>query len=250
MRTLRLTTPNEHGLDVLAAQKLLAHNAHGITAYKGALDGIYGPQTAQAAYRAKYHLGYPRPDQLCGLQLVRYLAGEKAISPAMALRAKERERPKPAQTLQQRIVAIAERELAAGFHEEPLGSNFTKYGDWYMGRHFAIGWCCIFASYCCAEAGSTSIVRGSRYHWSETWKADALHGRNHQAIAADPRPGDIALIDWEGNGVTDHVVVLTNRVKRQPNGLFVFSSIGGNEGMGVIRRDHYDVKAAFVSVGR
>jgi hypothetical protein len=256
MRTLRLTSPNEHGPDVLAAQQLLAHNMHGITAYRGVADGVYGPLTAQAAYRAKYWLGYPRPDQLCGAQLLRYLSGALAPTPGMVVRAAERHKPTPGPTLQERIVAIAQRELAAGHHEEPLGSNFTVYGDWYMRRHYSIGWCCIFASYDCAEAGSKAIVRGSKYHWSETWKADALAGRNHMTIATHPVPGDIGLIDWEGNKVTDHVVVLTSSVglnggphAASPGALHTFRSIGGNEGAGVIRGDHYDVHAWFVHVG-
>ena len=58
---LELTTPRMKGQKVKDAQWLMAGNNRfeGLATYKdGAIDGDYGPLTAQATYRTKYWLGY------------------------------------------------------------------------------------------------------------------------------------------------------------------------------------------------
>ena len=61
-RTLSLTTPHTTGDDVKYAQNLLKRAGY----YKAASGGEFGPLTAQACYRAKYWLGYAKPDQTFG----------------------------------------------------------------------------------------------------------------------------------------------------------------------------------------
>lgn len=77
-RTLRLTSPLEQGPDVEAMQRLL----HVVPA-----DGVYGIQTATAAYRAKVRLGYAKPDHSAGELLVDYLTGKRKPTAAMVKRA-------------------------------------------------------------------------------------------------------------------------------------------------------------------
>jgi hypothetical protein len=73
-RTLHLTNPLEHGPDVRAAQRLLADDGY---LPKAGIDGVFGPQTAEACRDAKFALGYPehlvRPS--CGAKLIGYLGG-------------------------------------------------------------------------------------------------------------------------------------------------------------------------------
>lgn len=102
-RTLHLSNPLEKGPDVSKAQGLLA--SHGYMP-KAGIDGVFGPQTADAARRAKFALGYPDTDVVptFGALLFKYLAG--GPMPADYLRRSE-ERKKDAHTgaaLRARIV--------------------------------------------------------------------------------------------------------------------------------------------------
>src|SRR4029079_482864 len=70
-RLLHLASPLMTGPDVKALQKLQSATGYG----KGIdEDGESGPMTAQAVYRAKFWLGFPRPSQLAGGNLNEYLA--------------------------------------------------------------------------------------------------------------------------------------------------------------------------------
>jgi hypothetical protein len=73
-RTLHLTNPLARGPDVSKAQGLLA--SHGYLPKSG-VDGVFGPQTADACERAKYALGYPQELVVptCGAVLIGYLSG-------------------------------------------------------------------------------------------------------------------------------------------------------------------------------
>src|SRR5512142_2716105 len=56
---LSLCSPALRGSRVGEAQYLLKKNRHGVNFHPGPMDGVYGPQTAAAARRAKFYLGYP-----------------------------------------------------------------------------------------------------------------------------------------------------------------------------------------------
>src|SRR6266511_4137911 len=79
LRTLAITTPFMHGKDVLALQWLLLQRGY----FHETRDGEYGPATAQAVYRAKYWLGYRKPDHIAAELLVSYLKHERRLSPLM-----------------------------------------------------------------------------------------------------------------------------------------------------------------------
>lgn len=68
------------GRDVAELQRLLKLHA----------DGIYGHATAQAVYRAKFRLGYAKPDGIAGDVLHAYLTGKRKPTAAMKKTAAKR----------------------------------------------------------------------------------------------------------------------------------------------------------------
>ncbi len=77
-RTLHLTTPLQHGTDVLAAQTLLT--ARG---FPMVLDGIFGPESAGQCVTAKRKLGYAKAKQTptCGQALIDNLEAHRPFPP-------------------------------------------------------------------------------------------------------------------------------------------------------------------------
>src|SRR4051812_41799478 len=80
----RRNTSDKHHIE--AFQRQLAQ--HGF--YHGPVDGIYGQGTANAAYKAKYALGYIKPDHAAGDRLYGLLTGSEKPSLAMQALAKRR----------------------------------------------------------------------------------------------------------------------------------------------------------------
>src|SRR3954470_4874152 len=81
----RRNTSDRHHIE--AFQRQLAQ--HGF--YHGAVDGIYGQGTANAAYKAKYALGYLKPDHNAGDRLYAILTGSEKPTLAMRTLAKRRD---------------------------------------------------------------------------------------------------------------------------------------------------------------
>jgi hypothetical protein len=105
--------------------------------------------------------------------------------------------------------ALAEARRHLGYRESPPGSNRTIFGRWF--GLDGVPWCAIFVSYC-YEVGAGVVLGGGRSFthgfasvpaleaWlraSEQW----FEGRRPEAA---PRPGDLAVFDWDG-GAPDHV---------------------------------------------
>ena len=82
MKILRLTSPLTEGTGVALAQEHLVK--YGVLA-KTAVDGIYGPVTANAAKRAKYLLGYADTVGTYDATLQAYMSGK--TKPTVAMRA-------------------------------------------------------------------------------------------------------------------------------------------------------------------
>lgn len=79
-RTLHLTNPLQSGPEVVHAQRLLAGSPFG-DFRPGAVDGVFGPASAQAVRRAKLALGYPEraADESFGPVLLAYLEGTRPL---------------------------------------------------------------------------------------------------------------------------------------------------------------------------
>lgn len=217
MKALHLTTPLMHGAEVVDAQKLLHSNKYG-TFYNGKEDGEYGVLTAQAAFKAKYHIGYKLSacDHVFGDLLRLYLNGTKPLTLAMRLRRKARSKP-PKRSMQN--VAFNEAIKWVGTKENPPGSNDNPFGHWY-GEN-GVPWCAEFVSYCYAKAGS-------KFHYAYVpyIVADARAGRNNLTAlhSSEVAHGDVVCFDWNGDGVADHVGIFDKWVT--PGS--VFETIEGN----------------------
>lgn len=86
-----------------------------------------------------------------------------------------------------------------GYVERP--GNWTKYGAWF-GMNPA-RWCDMFVSWCAAEAGGSALVARSAWvpgRWASARKA----GRTSQT----PRAGDLAVYDFNRDGVPDHIEIV------------------------------------------
>lgn len=219
-RVLILTSPHIKGDHVEAMQRALTHAGF----YKGPITGEYGPLTAQAAFRAKYRLGYLKPDHSAGDLLYGYLTGQKKPTLQMRLTAKERT-PKPVVKTHGALALEFARQFV-GITEFPAGSNLNPFGKWYGVN--GQPWCAEFVTYCYVNgAKSKAFIRGKDYAYVPFIDADARAGRNNLTIALHPLPGDVICYDWPGEspGVADHTGLFESWISEEAG---TFSSIEGN----------------------
>jgi hypothetical protein len=248
MRTLALTSPHTHGPDVLALQWLLKQRGY----LKDKQDGEFGPLTAQAVQRAKFWLGYRKPDQRAGGLLVAYLKHERKPTPAMRARAALRLRRKKATPLRAKALVNLTRHL--GEKEFPPDSNHVPWAsDWYG----VIGpWCAMSVTRAYVDAGSKAFARGKRYAYVPYIVGDARAGKNGLTLTTMPEPGDLVCYDWEKNGVADHVGLFEKWIAGGEGSEFL--AIEGNTAVGndsnggeVMRRTRKRSQVqAFVHIGR
>lgn len=92
------------------------------------------------------------------------------------------------------IINACQREL--GQHENPVGSNKQKYGEWY-GMN-GVAWCAQFVAYCFAQAGyPLHIDKGFKgFHYVPTLHAQA---KKNNWLTNEPKKGDIVLFDFKPN---------------------------------------------------
>jgi peptidoglycan hydrolase-like protein with peptidoglycan-binding domain len=248
MRTLSLTSPLMHGSDVIALQWLLHQRGY----LKDKQDGDYGPMTAQAVYRAKFWLGYRKPDHSAGGLLKAYLKEERKTTSAMRARATARKRKRAQTPL--RVKALANLKRHLGEKEFPPGSNHVPWAsDWYG----VIGpWCAMGVTRAYVDAGSKVFKRGSRYAYVPFIVGDARAGRNNLTLTMMPKPGDLVCYDWQGDHVGDHVGLFERWIAGGEG--IEFHAIEGNTALGndsnggeVMRRTRKRPQVqAFVHVGR
>lgn len=214
-RIITLTSPPMRGPDVERAQQILQNHGYWV----GKIDGIWGEISGRAASDAKYKLGYKLKNitPSYGPYLEDYLTGAKRRTPAMVYRANQRAKKKP---LGKAMVDIATKYV--GIKENPPGSNRVMFSEWYG----IIGpWCAMFITYVAIEAGSKAFVRGSRWAYCPFMLADARENKGITIVTtAQANQGDIALFDWTGDGIADHVGFVTTPVDKNGN----FQTIEGN----------------------
>ncbi len=106
--------------------------------------------------------------------------------------------------------ALAEALRHVGVRESPPGSNRTMFGRWYGVD--GVPWCAIFVSYCFDLGAGVVLCRG--------WRGAGVGPRGvayvptlaawlratNRAVEV-PRPGDLAVFDWDG-GLPDHVGIV------------------------------------------
>ena len=220
---LELTTPHMVGQKVKDAQWLMAGHSKiaGLATYKdGAIDGDYGPLTAQATERAKYWCGYATKsiDRSFGQALYEILTGTRKLTSSQVLVRKQR-LDAVAQNPGQKALAKAIGEL--GVKESPPGSNRQKYGAWYSMN--GVPWCSIFCSWAFAQSGYTTF----RYSYVPFVHGNAIANRNKLSVVRSPRPGDLVCFTFAG--VRDAHIGLFEKWLQQGSS---FSSVEGNTASG------------------
>lgn len=221
-RVLALTTPHLQGADVRHLQEALHTNKFDSNFLgKAAIDGDFGPLTAQAVYRAEYWIGYAKPVQFCGTPLPKYLRGEMPLP--LPMRDKRKARiAHAASSKPLREKAFAEALTHVGVKESPPGSNMQMFGAWYGWN--GVSWCAEFVSYCYAAAGSKQIVKRNRWAYCPFIVNAARAGQFGLTVTRDPKRGDIVLYDWAGDGISDHVGLFDEWVAKGTS----FRSVEGN----------------------
>lgn len=221
MRTLRLASPNMRGADVTDAQRELARDGY---LPASAIDGIYGPVTANAAKTAKYRLGYPARDltPVYGQLLHDYLTGKRKPTTAMRLRARNR-KPKPvAKSIGSKAADRMVRWYANGWKEYPSGSNQVqplmqlcrdlRLSSYYSNMGYP--WCALAVFVAALAEGSTSAkagLREGRFNalYTPTIRQVAENGAyGLRAVSASQITHGVAvLFDFGGSngGEVDHI---------------------------------------------
>jgi hypothetical protein len=114
-------------------------------------------------------------------------------------------------TTGQRIAEIATREL--GVSEQPPGSNdgprIAEYRTATRGS--GVGpWCAYFTSWVAQQAGAPVGPTGGGIGWVPTMKAWAEQtGRWVPSGSGAPQVGDLVVFERNGDGVPDHIGVVT-----------------------------------------
>jgi hypothetical protein len=224
VRTLALVSPMMRGKDVTAAQRKLIK---GKFLRAGQADGEYGPESARAASKAHWELGFAGDlaqsnhygdtlDQV----LTRWLAdGELPVAYA------KRRKSRLAQTGKVGVKALEWLRPHVGDTEKPAGSNRVEWASVWYG---IIGpWCAMGATRARVEAGSKVFVRGQRYAYVPYIVADATHAHDGLRRTFNPQAGDLVCFDWEGNGVFDHVETVDHPPTAVTGGA-TFTTIGCN----------------------
>jgi len=211
---LGITSPHTKNGHVKALQNALIKAGY----LDGTADGEFGEKTSVAVYRAKYWLGYRKPDHVAADLLYNLLTGK--AKPSLAMKARIKNRKKIASQKPLRVKAFEEAKKHIG-EKERTGNNDIFYTDWYGMRG---AWCAMFVTYCYVKAGSKTFQKGSRYAYVPYIVQDARRGINHLTITREPKLGDIVCYDWDG-GVADHTGLFEKWIDRSKG---IFSSIEGN----------------------
>jgi hypothetical protein len=125
--------------------------------------------------------------------------------------------------------ALAEALRHVGVKESPPGSNRTMFGRWFGVD--GVPWCAIFASYCFDVGAGVVLCRG--WHGAGVGKRGVAYVPTLSAwlratgrLVEEPRPGDLAVYDWDGGG-PDHVGIVVRRLEAGR-----FEAVEGNTAVG------------------
>lgn len=127
----------------------------------------------------------------------------------------------------QDLIDVANSQV--GYEES---NDWTKYGQWYQDKMnangFAYGeWCAMFVSWCANQAGiPEDVIPCHAYCPSGTsWFGNQ---GEYQLRGYVPEAGDIVYYDWNFDGTTDHVGIVTG----YDESTGYISTVEGNTGSG------------------
>jgi hypothetical protein len=108
-------------------------------------------------------------------------------------------------------------------------------------------WCAMTCTRAGVNGGLEAFVKGSRWAYCPYIYDDARNGRHHLALTNDPKPGDMVDIDWDWDGVYDHVGIFVKWIQKGAS----FQTIEGNVDSRCDYHTRYvgSQKTAFVRVG-
>lgn len=232
---LHVTSPFMSGPAVLAVQKRLVALGYA----PGALDGAYGP-TVAAAVQAFQRDRQLEADGVAGPLTLAALKEKPAKAPAaLTATATSASAPAPApasRRLQGRSSlgeqALAEAITHIGVKEKPAGSNKSPFGQWFGVD--GVPWCNVFVSYCFQIGASYTICKGFKGAGAYPGKGSTyvptteawLQTAGFWVGRTEPRPGDIAIFNWDG-GRPDHIGIVEEYL-----GDGQFHAIEGNTAVG------------------
>jgi hypothetical protein len=195
---LSITTPYMRGDDVHRVQQHLKEQGY----LQGEVDGVFGPDTARAVYRAKYWLGYPLGEinQIAGDLFYGYISEAKQPTEAMQARIADRRMASAGKPIRQKMIEEAQKWF--GTKESPPGSNECKFSEWYG---LTGPWCAMFVTWCGITVGSKAFLRGVNYAYVPYVVSNARAGRGFLAVTYEPKYGDLVAFDWDGDKVADHI---------------------------------------------
>ncbi len=130
-------------------------------------------------------------------------------------------------------LALANALADLGLKESPPNSNMTPLGEWFGVN--GVKWCAIAVSKWFHEGAQFEICQGFRGPGVVPGKGcayvptilDWLKAHGFFVGRVEPVPGDIAIIDWQGDGKADHIGIV-----RQSLGGGRFLSVEGNASLG------------------
>lgn len=138
--------------------------------------------------------------------------------------------------------ALAEARRHLGYRESPPGSNRTTFGRWF--GLDGVPWCAIFVSYC-YEVGAGIVLgegRSFRHGFASVPALQDWLRETGQWLEAGPRPGDLAVFDWDG-GLPDHVGLVERVEGLELVTIEGNTAVGNDSDGGCVMRRHRPWKA-------
>lgn len=106
------------------------------------------------------------------------------------------------------LISLAESQI--GVTETPPGSNHVVYNTEYYGSEVsgaAYPWCCVFIWWLFAHLGASDLFCGG----TKTAYCPFVlnYAKEHGRFVTNYQRGDLVLFDWDGDGVADHIGLVT-----------------------------------------
>ena len=107
------------------------------------------------------------------------------------------------------IISLAKGQV--GVTETPPGSNHVIYNTEYYGGEIsgdAYPWCCVFIWWLFARLGASALFCGGQKTAYCPFVVN--YAKEHdQWVVDNYQPGDLVFFDWNGDGVADHIGLVT-----------------------------------------